>query len=75
MADIREMILSNDYLDFIIPVYTGYEQDYPSGQVQLFNAHLGMFHRQRQFQQIEDYFRASPLSTIDFLHPAQTIMP
>ena len=28
MADIREMILSNDYLDFIIPVYTGYEQDY-----------------------------------------------
>ena len=57
MADIREMILSNDYLDFIIPVYTGYEQDYPSDQVQLFNAHLGMFHRQRQFQQIEDYYR------------------
>ncbi|MGN0398888.1 MAG: S8 family peptidase [Blautia sp.] len=57
MADIREMILSNAYLDFIIPVYTGYEQDYSSDQVQLFNAHIGMFHRKRQFQQIEDYYR------------------
>ena len=44
MATINEMILSEDYADYILPIYPQFLEDYRDFGAQLFNNYYGMIH-------------------------------
>ena len=47
MENLRDVILSDEYLDFILPYYDGIEQDFSEYGIQFFNSHLVMIHSRR----------------------------
>ena len=47
MKNLRDVILSDEYLDFILPYYDGIEQDFSEYGIQFFNSHLVMIHSRR----------------------------
>lgn len=44
MPTIKEMILSENYADIILPVYTGFLEQYKEQGAQIFNQYYGMVH-------------------------------
>lgn len=44
MPSIKEMILSEDYADIVLPVYTGFLENYREQGAQIFNQYYGMVH-------------------------------
>ncbi len=58
MPSIREMILSEQYADIILPVYTDFKEEYKEHGAQIFNDYYGMVHyllEEEVFQNYYDY--------------------
>ena len=55
MATINEMILSEDYADYILPIYPHFLEDYRDFGAQLFNNYYGMIHGLLPSSDIRDY--------------------
>ena len=56
MPTIKEMILSEDYADYILPIYPQFLEDYREFGAQLFNNYYGMIHGRLPSSDIRDYF-------------------
>lgn len=56
MATIKEMILSEDYADYILPIYPQFLDDYRQYGAQLFNNYYGMIHGLLPSSDIRDYY-------------------
>lgn len=58
MPSIKEMILSEDYADLILPVYSGFLEDYKDYGARIFNEYYGIIHyplAEEFFQNYYDY--------------------
>ena len=56
MPSIREMILSEDYADLILPVYTGFLEEYREQGARIFNDYYGMLHYPLQEEFFQNYY-------------------
>lgn len=61
MENLRNIIMSDEYLDFIIPYYDGIEQDFDEYGIQFFNSHLVMIHSRRPSGNLMDYLETDIL--------------
>ncbi|MFR8493358.1 MAG: S8 family serine peptidase, partial [Mediterraneibacter gnavus] len=58
MPSVKEMILSEEYADLILPVYTGFLEDYKEYGARIFNEYYGIIHyplAEEFFQNYYDY--------------------
>ena len=58
MPSIKEMILSEEYTDLILPLYSGFLEDYKDYGAQIFNEYYGIIHyplAEEFFQNYYDY--------------------
>ena len=53
MPSIKEMILSEEYTDLILPLYSGFLEDYKDYGAQIFNEYYGIIH----YPLAEEFFR------------------
>ena len=61
MENLRDVILSDEYLDFILPYYDGIEQDFSEYGIQFFNSHLVMIHSRRPSENLINYLETDEL--------------
>ena len=61
MENLRDVILSDEYLDFIFPYYNGIEQDFSEYGIQFFNSHLVMIHSRRPSGNLMNYLETDEL--------------
>ena len=61
MENLRDVILSDEYLDFILPYYDGIEQDFSEYGIQFFNSHLVMIHSRRPSENLMNYLETDEL--------------
>lgn len=56
MPDIKEMILSEEYADYILPTYPQFLEEYANYGAQLFDSYYGMIHARLPSADIQDYY-------------------
>lgn len=56
MPSIKEMILSEDYADIILPVYSNFLEEYQEQGAQIFNQYYGMIHAPLKEELFPNYY-------------------